>query len=66
MNEHIMTCKVEDKKSKLMSFCINDEKLSGKYKAIWPKIEDFKKIKLDTLPVYDDRYIKNQNNNIWW
>ena len=60
MSEYIMICKVEDNKSKLMSLCINDEKLSGKYKAIWPKIEDLKKIKLNTLPVYDDRYIKTK------
>ena len=60
MSEYIMISKVEDNKSKLMSLCINDEKLSGKYKAIWPKIEDFKKIKLNTLPVYDDRYIKTK------
>ena len=60
MSECIMICKVEDNKSKLMSLCINDEKLSGKYKAIWPKIEDLKKIKLNTLPVYDDRYIKTK------
>ena len=60
MSEYIMISKVEDNKSKLMSLCINDEKLSGKYKAIWPKIEDLKKIKLNTLPVYDDRYIKTK------
>ena len=60
MSEYIMICKVEDNKSKLMPLCINDEKLSGKYKAIWPKIEDLKKIKLNTLPVYDDRYIKTK------
>ena len=34
MSEYIMICKAEDNKSKLMSLCINDEKLSGKYKAI--------------------------------
>ena len=60
MSEYIMISKVEDNKSKLMSLCINDEKLSGKYKAIWPKTEDLKKIKLNTLPVYDDRYIKTK------
>ena len=42
--------------NKLMSFCINDEKLLGKYKAVWTKIEDLKNIKLNTLPVYDDRH----------
>ena len=41
-----------------MYFCIDDEKLLEKYKAIWTKIEDFKNIKLNALPVYDDRYIK--------
>ena len=34
--------------------------LLEKYKAIWDKIEDFKKIKLNALPVYDDRYIKTK------
>ena len=38
-----------------MSFSINDEKLLEKYKAIWTKIEDLKKI-LNALPVYDDPY----------
>ena len=41
--------------NKLMSFSINDEKLLEKYKAIWTKIEDLKKI-LNALPVYDDPY----------
>ena len=31
-----------DKNSKLMPFCINDENLLEKYKAIWTKIEDLK------------------------
>ena len=34
--------------------------LLEKYKAIWAKIEDLKKIKLNALPVYDDRYIKTK------
>ena len=38
-----------------MSFCIDDDKLLEKYKAIWTKIEDFKNIGLNTLPVYDER-----------
>ena len=46
----------KDKSNKLMFFCINDEKLLEKYKAIWTKIEDLKSIELNTLPVYDDRY----------
>ena len=41
-----------------MSFCINHEKLLGKYKADWTKIEDLKNIELNVLPVYDDRYRK--------
>ena len=41
-----------------MYFCIDDEKLLEKYKAIWNKIGDFKNIELNTLPVYGDRYIK--------
>ena len=43
-----------------MSFHIDDEKLLEKYKAIWTKIEDLKNIKLNALPVCDDRYIKNK------
>ena len=31
-----------------------------KHKTIWIKIEDFKNIKLNALPVYDDRYIKTK------
>ena len=31
-----------------------------RYKAIWAKIEDLKNIKLNALPVYDDRYIKTK------
>ena len=43
-----------------MSFRIDDEKLLEKYKAIRTKIEDFKNIELNALPVYDDRYIKSK------
>ena len=49
-----------------MSFCIDDGKLLEKYKAIWTKIEDLKKIELNALQVDDDRYIKTKNKNIWW
>ena len=34
--------------------------LLEKYKAIWAKIEDLENIKLNALPVYDDRYIKTK------
>ena len=43
-----------------MSFCIDNVKLLEKYKAIWMKIEDFRNIELNALPVYDDRYIKTK------
>ena len=29
-------------------------------KSIWTKIEDLKNIKVNFLPVYDDRYIKTE------
>ena len=47
-----------DKNNELMSFCIDDEGIFEKYKAIWTKTEDLKNVELNTLPVYDDRYIK--------
>ena len=53
----------QDKKDineKLMSLCIDDEKLLEKYKTIWTKTEDLKKVKLNALPLYHDRYIKNK------
>ena len=43
-----------------MSFLIYDEKLSEKYKANWTKIEVLKNIKLNTLIIYDKRYIKSK------
>ena len=41
-----------------MSFCIDNNKLLKKYKAIWTMIKDLKNIKLNALPVYDDKNIK--------
>ena len=41
-----------------MSFHIDEEKLLEKYEAIWTKIEDFKNIELNALPLCDE---KNQN-----
>ena len=38
MSGYFKTFNVEDKSNKLMSFCIDDEKLLQKYKAIWTKI----------------------------
>ena len=64
MSGYVKTFKVKDgdkdKNNKLMSFRIDDEKLLEKYKAIRTKIEDFKNIELNALPVYDDRYIKTK------
>ena len=64
MSRYVKTFKVKDgdkdKNNKLMSFRIDDEKLIEKYKAILIKIEDLKNIKLNALPVYDDRYIKTK------
>ena len=42
MSGYVKTFKVEDKNSKLISSCIDDEKLLQKYKAIWTKIEGLK------------------------
>ena len=43
MSGYVKIFKVEDKINELISFHIDDEKLSEKYKAIWTKIEDLKK-----------------------
>ena len=59
MSGYVKTSKVKGgdkvKNKKLISFRIDDNKLLEKYKAIWTKIEDFKNIELNSLPVYDDR-----------
>ena len=46
MSWYVKTLKIEYKNSKLMSYCIDDEKLLQKDKAIWTKTEDFKNIEL--------------------
>ena len=56
---YVKIFKVEDKNNKLMSFCIDDEKLLKKF-VIWTKTEDLKNIELNALPAYDDRYIKTK------
>ena len=64
IREYVKTFKVKDedkdKKNKLMFFRIDDEKLLQKYKAISTKIEDLKNIKLNSIPVYDNGYIKTK------
>ena len=57
---YIKTFKVKEGNNKLMSFRTDDDKLLENYKAIWAKLEDLKNIKLNALPVYDDRYIKTK------
>ena len=64
MSGYVKIFKVKEGNNKLMSFRIDDENLLEKYKAIWTEIEDFKNIKSNAVPVYDDIY-KNQNKNIW-
>ena len=60
MSGYFKAFKVKEGNNKLMSFRIDDEKLLEKYKAIRIKIEDLKNIKLNALPVHDDRYIKTK------
>ena len=55
---YVKTLKDEDKISKSNFFRIDDEKLLEKYKTIGTKIEDLTSIRLNALPVYDNRYIK--------
>ena len=60
MGGFVTTFKIKDnyKDNKFMSFYVDDDKLLEKYKNICTKIEDFQKIALNALLVYDDRYIK--------
>ena len=61
MGGYVKTFKVKegnkDKNNKLMSFCIDDENLLEKHKAIWTKIEGLENIELNALPVYENRDI---------
>ena len=48
MSEYVKTFKLKEgdkdknNKKQIISFCIDDEKLLQKYKAIWTKVEDLK------------------------
>ena len=68
MGGYVKTFKLKDgdkdKNNKLISFCIDDEKILEKYRAIWTQIEDLKNIELNALPFYDDRYIKTKIRKI--
>ena len=57
---YVKIFKVEEGGNKSMSFHTDDEKLLGKCKAIWTKIEDLKNIELNALSVYVDRCIKTK------
>ena len=61
-SEYVKTFKEKDgnKDNKLRSIGISGKKLFKKCKAIRTLIEDLKKIKLYSLPVYDDNYIKTK------
>ena len=52
--------KDKNKDNKLMSFCIDKDKLLQKYKTIWTRIEDLQNVELNALSVYDDRYVKTK------
>ena len=43
---------------KNMSFIIKDDDVWDKYNEIWDKIENTLNIKFDSIPVYDEQYIK--------
>ena len=54
--------KDREKKTKLMSFRIDDDKLLEKYKTVWTKIKYLQNIKWNALPPNDDR-CQNQNKD---
>ena len=64
MSGYVKTSKVKEggkyKSNKLMSFRIDGEKLSKKYKVIQTNVKDLENIELNALRVYDDRYIKTK------
>ena len=45
---------------KKMSFVIEDDNVLIKYNKIWNKIKKALNIKFHTMPVYDEKYIKNK------
>ena len=49
---------IKEENNRLMSFRIDDEELMERYKGIWTNIEGLKNIKINALPIYDNRYIK--------
>ena len=49
---------MKEENNRLMSFRIDNEELMERYKSIWTNIEGLKNIKINALPIYDNRYIK--------
>ena len=52
---------MKEENNRLMSFRIDNEELMERYKSIWTNIEGLKNIKINALPIYDNRYIKTKN-----
>ena len=46
--------------NELMSFRIDDEKLSEKSESTWRNVEELKGVVFTTLPVHDEDYIKTK------
>ena len=43
---------------KNMFFVIKDDDVLGKYNKTWDKIKEKLKIKFQSMPIYDEKYIK--------
>ena len=75
MSGYVKTFKDKDgdkdkyKNHKLVSCCIDNNKLLEKHKTVWDKFEDLQSTELNSLPVYDNRYkktkIRIQTHNIY-
>ena len=55
MNTYI---KYFENRGKNMPFIIKDDDVLDKYNEIWDKIKNRLNIKLHSMPIYDERYIK--------
>ena len=43
-----------------MSFFVRDDNVLDKYKEIWGVIKKKLKIKIHSVPAYDEKYLKNK------
>ena len=63
MSEYVKKFKAndvdKDKKNRLMSFRIDNEKLLEKYKSIWTNIEGLKNIELNAIPMIANYQLLN-------